>query len=60
MVDCLTHKLENQISNSLGLIANATIGTGSNNLTLNQVIDTLGIPFAAPLGLAFVAGFMKG
>jgi hypothetical protein len=28
-------------------------------LKASQVIDTLGIPFAAPLALAPVAGFMK-
>jgi uncharacterized membrane protein (Fun14 family) len=53
-------ELENQTANSLGSIANATITNGSGNFTVNQVIDTLGIPFAAPMGLAFVAGFMKG
>jgi hypothetical protein len=53
-------ELESQASNSLAWIANATVTNGSSNLSLNQVIDTLGIPFAAPMGLAFVAGFMKG
>jgi hypothetical protein len=52
--------LENQTSSSLGWIANATITNESSNSTINQVIDTLGIPFAAPLGLALVVGFMKG
>lgn len=53
-------EFENQTSNSLEWIANATANNGSNNLSINQVIDTLGIPFAAPMGLAFVAGFMRG
>ncbi len=53
-------ELENQTSNSLVWMANATGTDGSSNLTINQVIDTLGIPFAAPMGLSFVAGFMKG
>ena len=53
-------ELENQTSNSLRWIANATLANESDNFNLNQVIDTLGISFAAPMGLAFVAGFMKG
>jgi hypothetical protein len=48
--------LENQTSSSLGWIANATITNEPSNSTINQVIDTLGIPFAAPLGLALVVG----
>jgi hypothetical protein len=52
--------LESQISSSLGWIANETITNESSNSSVSQVIDTLGIPFAAPLALAPVAGFMKG
>jgi hypothetical protein len=48
--------LENQTSSSLGWIANGTITNEPSNSTINQVIDTLGIPFAAPLGLALVVG----
>ena len=37
-----------------------TITNESSNSTVSQVIDTLGIPCAAPLALTPVAGFMKG
>ena len=53
-------EIENQTSNTISSIANATVNSGPNNDGLNQVIDTLGISFAGPMGLAFVAGFMKG
>ena len=52
--------MKSQTSSSLGWTANRTITNESSNSTVSQVIDTLGIPFAAPLALAPVAGFMKG
>lgn len=53
-------EIENQTSNAMSSIANATVNSAPNSVGLNQVMDTLGILFAGPMGLAFVAGFMKG
>lgn len=37
------------------------IGTNNyENAAIGQIFETLGITFGAPLGIAFVAGFMKG
>lgn len=53
-------EIENQTSNALGSIANTTVQDGPGNYGLNQVVDTLGMSFAGPMGIAFMAGFMKG
>lgn len=54
------HTLESQASTSLEWIGNTALNGDPTNHPLNQVLSNLGITFAAPLGVAFVAGFIRG
>lgn len=52
-------EIENQTSNAVGSITNATAQTGPDNYGLNQIVDTLGMSFTGPMGIASTAGFMR-
>ena len=54
------NEIKSQSSNTLNFIANSTVISGPSNQGMGQIIDTLGISFAGPMGLAFVEGFVKG
>jgi uncharacterized membrane protein (Fun14 family) len=54
------NELENKTRNSMEWLANTAVNNNLGNQSLDQVMDSLGLAFAAPMGLAFVAGFMKG
>ena len=44
----------------LSIIFPLTFVCDSGTQSLNQVMNILGLEFAAPMGLAYVTGFMKG
>lgn len=53
-------EIESKTNVSLELFANQLSTNNYENTAIGQVLETLGITFGAPLGIAFVAGFMKG
>lgn len=53
-------EIELKTNGSLELFANQISTNNYENTILSQIFETVGITFGAPLGIAFVAGFMKG
>ena len=53
-------EIQSQSSNTLNFIAYSAVISGPNDQNMGQIIDTLGISFALPMGVAFVAAFVKG
>lgn len=53
-------EIESKTNGSLESFASQLSTNNYENAAIMEVFQTLGISFGAPLGIAFVAGFMKG